>query len=298
MTSVSEHDLAWVRDLIHSTAALVLEPGKGYLVESRLAPIARAEGCSISELIARLRLLPHGPLHDRVVQAMTTNETSWFRDRHPFDALRSTVIPALMERRRAERSLTIWSAACSTGQEPYSIAMVLLDTFPELASWRISILASDLSEAAVARARTGRYTQLEVNRGMPSEMLSRHFEPDGADWRVNDRIRSIVRFGVVNLIGPWPQVPATDIVMLRNVMIYFDLDTKRRLLDRMHQTLRHDGYLFLGNAESTLNIDDRYVRVAPERAGCYQLRSHLAGGVSHIDRLVADRSRTPEGIPT
>lgn len=298
MTSVSEHDLAWVRDLIHSTAALVLEPGKGYLVESRLAPIARAEGCSISELIARLRLLPHGPLHDRVVQAMTTNETSWFRDRHPFDALRSTVIPALMERRRAERSLTIWSAACSTGQEPYSIAMVLLDTFPELASWRVTILASDLSEAAVARARTARYTQLEVNRGMPIDMRDRHFVADGTDWRVDDRIRSLVRFGVVNLIGPWPQVPATDIVMLRNVMIYFDLDTKRRLLDRMHQTLRPDGYLFLGNAESTLNIDDRYVRVAPERAGCYQLRSHLAGGTSRIDRLVADRSRTPEGIPT
>jgi chemotaxis protein methyltransferase CheR len=167
VTTLTEAEVSWVRTLIHRSAALVLEPGKAYLVESRLGPIARAEGTTISGLIAALQAREHGPLHDRVVQAMTTNETSWFRDAHPFEALRTEVVPALIERRRAERSITIWSAACSTGQEPYSLAMVLLDEFPELASWRVEILASDLSEQAVDRARTGVYSQLEVSRGCP-----------------------------------------------------------------------------------------------------------------------------------
>lgn len=285
MSAVTDSEVAYVRDLIHTSAALVLEPGKGYLVESRLGPIARANGVTLSALIQRLRREPYGALHHEVVQAMTTNETSWFRDVHPFDALRSTVIPDLIERRRAERSLTIWSAACSTGQEPYSVAMVLLDDFPELAGWKVTILASDFAEGAVDRAREGRYSQLEVNRGLPAGELVRHFDREDAHWMVKDRVRSLLHFGVVNLVGTWPHVPRADVIMLRNVMIYFDLDTKRQLLERMRTQLRPDGYLFLGNAESTLNVDDRYVRVEPKRAGCYQLRSHagLKGASATFD---------------
>jgi chemotaxis protein methyltransferase CheR len=297
VTVLNDTELNWVRDLIHASAALVLEPGKGYLVESRLGPIARAEGVSISALIARLRTEEYGPLHHRVVQAMTTNETSWFRDVHPFDALRSTVIPELIERRRLERSLTIWSAACSTGQEPFSVAMVLLDSFPELAGWRIDIVASDLAEDAVARARTGRYSQLEVNRGLAAQQLATHFQRDGVAWQLKDRVRSMVRFGVVNLIGPWPHLPPVDIVMLRNVMIYFDLDTKRQLLDRVETILRPDGYLFLGNAESTANVDDRFVRVAPLRAGCHQLRPFVESTTRSPHHLAAV-GRLPEGSLT
>jgi chemotaxis protein methyltransferase CheR len=286
MTALTESDLAYVRDLIHTSAALVLEPGKAYLVESRLGPIARGEQVTIPGLVQRLRREPYGALHHQVVEAMTTNETSWFRDLHPFEALRTTVVPELIERRRSERTLTIWSAACSTGQEPYSVAMVLLDEFPELATWKVTILASDFSDEAVARGREGRYTQLEVNRGLPAPHLVRHFDRDDAHFVVRDRVRSLVRFGVVNLIGPWAQVPRLDVVLLRNVMIYFDLATKRTILDRLHQQLRPDGYLFLGNAESTLNIDDRYVRVEPSRAGCYQLRTHL-------DRVAVVADREP-----
>lgn len=275
MTTLSEHELAYVRELIHTSAALVLESGKGYLVESRLGPIAREQGLTVSALIQRLRYEPYGATHHRVVEAMTTNETSWFRDVHPFEALRSDVIPDLIERRRAERTLTIWSAACSTGQEPYSVAMVLLDEFPELANWNVTIWASDFSEEAVAKARAGRYSQLEVNRGLPAQQLVRHFDREDAHFVVSPRIRSMVRFGVINLIGPWTQVPRLDVVMLRNVMIYFDTETKRTILDRVHQQLRPDGYLFLGNAESTIHLDDRFVRVEPSRAGCHRLRSHV-----------------------
>lgn len=276
MTSLAEHELAYVRELIHTSAALVLEPGKGYLVESRLGPIARAEGLTLPALIQRLRYQPYGAVHHRVVEAMTTNETSWFRDLHPFEALRTTVIPDLIERRRSERTLAIWSAACSTGQEPYSVAMVLLDEFPELASWNVTIWASDFSEEAVAKGRAGRYSQLEVNRGLPAQQLVRHFDREDANFVVRDRVRSLVRFGVINLIGPWTTLPRLDVVMLRNVMIYFDTETKRDILNRMHQQMRPDGYLFLGNAESTIHLDERFVRVEPNRAGCHRLRSHLS----------------------
>lgn len=280
---LSPAEFDYVRALVHESAALVVDAGKDYLIESRLGPVARDAGyTSIADMVARIRHLPYGRIHHEIVQAMTTNETSWFRDRHPFDALASTILPDLVARRRVERRLTIWSAACSTGQEPYSIAMVLRDRFPELASWDITIFASDLAEGPVGAGRSGRYSQLEVNRGLPAELLVRHFRRDGAQWAVSDDLRRMVRFGVVNLIGPWPDMPAPDVVVLRNVMIYFDQATKQRLLGRIRDRMRPDGYLMLGNAETTLNVDDGFVRIDPTRAGAYQLRSSTAN-VRHKD---------------
>jgi chemotaxis protein methyltransferase CheR len=297
-TSITDSEFEYVRGLVHDAAAIVIEPTKRYLIESRLGPLARAEGITLGELIAGARRDPRGRQHHDIVEAMTTNETSWYRDMHPFEALRSTIVPALIERRRSERSLTVWSAACSTGQEPYTIAMVLRDGFPELASWNVRIIATDLSRAAVARAQEGRYSQLEVNRGLPAGQLATHFERDGASWSVSDPVRSMVQFGVANLIGPWPSLPPIDIVMLRNVMIYFDVETKRRILDRLRGAMRPDGYLFLGNAETTLNLDDRFVRVEPSRAGCYQLRTAVTGGVDVARSTATSVSRTPEGSLT
>jgi chemotaxis protein methyltransferase CheR len=273
MSGVTASDVEYVRQLVHRRAGLVVEPGKDYLVESRLAPIARSEGLpDVPALIARVRFHADGPLHERILDAMTTNETSWFRDSHPFEALRSTLLPELIGRRAATRRLTIWSAACSTGQEPYSLAMLIVDSFPELASWHIEILASDISHEAVGRARSGRYSQLEVQRGLDQAALGAHFTKEGSDWVVSDRIRRMVRFGVINLVGAWDQVPVADIVMLRNVMIYFDHATKTKVLGRMRNQVRADGYLFLGNAETTLNVDEGFVRVPPPRSGCYQRR--------------------------
>jgi len=291
---LSDADVDFVRTVVHAAAAIVIEPSKRYLIESRLGPLARLDGMTIPELIAAARRDPLGRHHRDIVEAMTTNETSWYRDVHPFDALRTHVLPRLVERRRNERALTIWSAACSTGQEPYSIAMLIRDEFPELANWNVRIVATDLSRAAVARAEQGVYSQLEVNRGLPARQLATHFTRDGACWTISPVIRSMVRFGVANLIGPWPSMPPADVVMLRNVMIYFDVATKRRLLDRLHGAMRPDGYLFLGNAETTMNLDDRYQRVEPSRAGCYQLRTALTDGAG-VDRTPATTSsRTPE----
>ena len=271
MPTLNEADFGYVRDLVQERAAIVLDGGKAYLVESRLTPIARREGAgSVGALVDRLRSERYGPVHHDVVQAMTTNETSWFRDRSPFDALQHHVIPELMRRRLAEKSLTMWSAACSTGQEPYTIAMVLRDAFPSLTSWSVRLLASDLSESVLQQARAGRYTQVEVNRGLPTSTLLRHFDQRGPYWQIKDEIRRMVQYGSVNLAAPWPALPPVDVVFLRNVMIYFDVATKRSILANVRRILRPDGYLFLGTAETTLQIDDSFERVQAAGAVFYR----------------------------
>jgi chemotaxis protein methyltransferase CheR len=204
---------------------------------------------------------------------MTTNETSWFRDRHPFDALSNHLVPELMRRRSAERRLTVWSAGCSSGQEPYSIAMVLHNQLALHPGWQVQILGTDLSEEMLVKARSGRYGQLEVNRGLPAAMLVNNFDRVGMEWVVRDNIRSLVDFAALNLAQPLPaSLPRFDIVFLRNVLIYFDGDTKRQVLERVRQVMRPDGYLFLGGAETTLNVDDAFEPVQFDRATCYQLR--------------------------
>ena len=274
MTALSNVDLTYLRGLVREQSAIVIDESKTYLIESRLEPVARRNGLgSLEELVARLRLQRTGPLHDLVVDAMTTNETSFFRDLHPWRALEHHVLPDLLERRKVQRTLTFWCGACSSGQEPYSLAMLLRDRFPEIvAGWKVRIIATDLSEEMLARASAGRFTQLEVNRGLPAPMLVKHFRRDGAFWQVSDEIRRMVDFSPFNLVKPWPYLPPVDVVFLRNVLIYFDLPTKREILGRIRTVLRDDGNLFLGTAETTLNIDERYERVSLGRATTYRPR--------------------------
>jgi chemotaxis protein methyltransferase CheR len=261
-----------VRDLVRRESAIVLSQGKEYLVESRLLPVAREEGLpDIEKLVEKVRQHPHSPVSRRLVEALTTNETSWFRDGDPFAALRDTVVPDLASSRKTTRRLRIWSAACSSGQEAYSIAMTLLDT-PAVADWTIEILGTDLSSVMVQRAREGRYSQLEVNRGLPANRLVRHFERDGAGWRVNAQLRSMARFSELNLMRPFPTVGRFDVVFLRNVLIYFDVATKRDILHRVGQVLASDGYLYLGAAEMTMGVDDAWERVAAGRSSVYRRR--------------------------
>lgn len=261
-----------VRTLIRTEAGIVLEPGKEYLVEARLSPLARREGFgSASELIAQIGRVK-GPLHTKVVEAMTTNETIFFRDIEPFEVLRKEVLPALMESRRATRRLSIWCGASSTGQEPYSIAMTLLD-MPELANWHVEILATDISTDVLARARSGLYSQLEVNRGLPASYLVKYFEKKGLEWQISDRIRSMVRFDYLNLMKPLPAMSSPDIVFLRNVLIYFDSADKSAILTRIRNVMRQDGFLFLGAAETTRNLDDRFERLPFSKTGCYRIAS-------------------------
>lgn len=263
----------YVRELVHRQAAIVLTPEKSYLVETRLAPIARQQGLeSVEALVARLRSTPNGALHGAVVDAMTTNETSFFRDVHPFTLLERQLLPRLVERRGIGRRLHIWCAACSSGQEPYSVAMLIRDRFPSLATWDIRIVATDLSEEMLARAKEGRYSQLEVNRGLPAPMLLRYFRRDGASWQVNDHIRSMVEFRRMNLVQPWVGALNIDLLFMRNVLIYFDVPTKRSILERARRAMAPDGLLFLGTAETTLGIDDQFERIAHDRATYYRLR--------------------------
>jgi chemotaxis protein methyltransferase CheR len=267
--AIATSDFDYVRTVVRERSAIVLDPGKEYLVESRLAALARTlELGSVDELVAKLRT--GTDVVDRVVEAMATNETSFFRDMRPFAALRTDVLPDLVERHRADRSLDIWSAGCSSGQEPYTIAMTILEHFPELASWNLRMLATDLSHELIARARTGSYSQIEVNRGLPSALLVKYFDRNGARWTVKPELQRRIHFEQLNLIDAWPPMRRLDVVFLRNVLVSFDVDTKARVLDRVHQSLAPDGYLFLGDAESTLDIHDGFQRLPYERAGCYR----------------------------
>lgn len=267
--TLSPLDLTFVSDLIRRESAIALTEDKSYLVEARLLPIARQLGLgSVGELVARLRSAPSEQLRRAVVEAMTTNETSWFRDRAPFAALADAIVPQLIARRGGEHKLRIWSAACSSGQEPYSIAISLK---PKLAAagFGLEVLGTDLSQQMVDRARLGRYSQLEVNRGLAATDLVRYFQRDGAGWQINDELRRSVSFRQLNLAAPLPTLPQMDVIFLRNVLIYFDAPTKAAVLQRVTRVLRPDGYLFLGAAETTINIDPRFERVSVSGATVY-----------------------------
>lgn len=271
--STSVASFQFLRDLVYKRSAIVVEQGKEYLVESRLGPLARREGfAGIDELVVALRRDSAGDLTARVVEAMTTNETSFFRDIHPFEALRGAIVPKLLESRAASKTLRIWCAAASTGQEPYSIAMTLRDHFPELAAWNVQILATDINKTVLARAREGLYKQLEVNRGLPATALVKHFDRVGTDWQVKESLRRMISFQELNLLDRWPLFTAQDVVFMRNVLIYFDVQTKRSILERVRQNLRPDGYLLLGGAETTVNIDDGFGHVRAGQTVYYQPR--------------------------
>jgi len=269
--SIAPESFAYVRDLVRRESAIVLDTGKEYLVESRLTPLARAAGVADVNTYVSTLQRSFDPVKQRhVVEALTTNETSWFRDSAPFVTLRTDVLPALAAARPG-RSLRIWCGACSSGQEPYSVAMTAMET-PALAGWKLDIVATDLNEEMVARARSGRYSQLEVNRGMPATSLVKHFTRDGTFWRIAPAIASSVTFRQLNLVRPFPPMGRFDVVFLRNVLIYFDLPTKRDILRRVRQVLAPDGYLFLGAAEMTMGVDDQWERVPAGRSSVYQIR--------------------------
>lgn len=249
----------------------MLEPGKEYLVESRLSPLAMQHGFpNLGAFISHLRCAPVNGLQTQVIDALTTNETLFFRDFHPFEALRKEIIPGIIRQNSVTRSLRIWSAACSTGQEPYSLAMLIRENFPELDTWRVQILGTDLSRTVLQQARLGSYSQLEVNRGLPAKYLIKYFTKQAERWVLKDDLRRMVEFREFNLIQPWPVLPVFDVIMLRNVMIYFDEATKIRILSNMKKCLSPHSYLFLGTAETTLNLDSSFSRAVLGNVTAYQ----------------------------
>jgi chemotaxis protein methyltransferase CheR len=260
--SLGTPDFEYLRDLVRTHTAIVLDSGKEYLAEARLAPLLHEAGCSsLPELLTLLRAQQFGGLHRKVLDAMTNNETWFYRDVNPFTALSKVILPDLMVRRAASRRISIWSAGCSTGQEPFSIAMLIRESF-HLANWTFSILATDFCRTALERAQAGLYRQMEVNRGLPANLLTSYFRQEGLCWRLRPDIIAMVTFSLLNLAEPWGSaIPPVDVVFLRNVLIYFDIPTRKTILARVRNVLRPDGYLFLGGAETTLNIDGNFQRI-------------------------------------
>jgi chemotaxis protein methyltransferase CheR len=258
--------------LLLARTGFVLEPEKIYLLEARLNDVlTRNRLRDGSELVSRLREGTEAALEQRFIEAMLNNETSFFRDIHCFKALEAVVLPKLVAAREAQRTLEILCCACSTGQEPYSIAMMLDTWFPHLADWRVRIVATDYNAANLERARRGRYSQFEVNRGLPASMLVRYFEQDAEAWVVRPELRRRVEFRKANLLEDgWPLEKA-DLVLLRNVMIYWAPETKRAVLERAARTLRPHGCLVLGGAETTYFLDDRFDRFAVDTPCCFRL---------------------------
>jgi chemotaxis protein methyltransferase CheR len=271
--SLATVEFDYLRTLVKNHTAIVLDAGKEYLAETRLAPLVSEEGCaSVQELLTVLRRQSFNGLHRRVLDAMTNNETWFFRDANCFATLTGLALPQMMKRRAQERKLSIWSAASSSGQEPYSIAMLIRENF-NLPGWKFSILGTDFCNTILERARTGLYRQMEVNRGLPAKLLAKYFVQQGLYWQLKPEILTAVTFRFLNLAEPWASmIPPADIVFLRNVLIYFDVETRKEILSRVRRVLRPDGYLFLGCAETTLNLDAGFQRVQTEKYVCYKLK--------------------------
>ncbi|MFQ5785556.1 MAG: CheR family methyltransferase [Alphaproteobacteria bacterium] len=269
-------DFELLSGLVKQRSGLILSKEKLYLLESRLIPLARKRGMTgLDELATAIRGRRDEPLITAVTEAMTTNESSFFRDLKPFENFRNVVLPRLIEARMAKRSLRIWCAACSTGQEPYSIAIFLREEARKLAGWRVDIVATDLSTEVIEKAKLGMYSQFEVQRGMPVQLLMKYFAQTNEMWQIDASVRAMVKFQPLNLLQEFSALGSFDVVFCRNVLIYFDNPTKRSVLERISRQMPSDGMLFLGGAETVLGVTDAF-KPAQGLRGVYQLTRRTA----------------------
>ena len=265
---MTPHDYDYLRRLLKERSGLVLSADKQYLVESRLAPVARRAGLTgVAELVGKLRRADERMVVD-VVEAMTTNESFFFRDKIPFEHFRDAIMPALIAARATQRRIRIWCAAASTGQEPYSLAMLLKDMKVKLAGWRIEIVGTDLSVEVLEKAKAGIYSQFEVQRGLPIQMLVKYFAQVGDTWQIAPEIRAMVAYRPLNLLADFSSLGAFDLVFCRNVLIYFDQDLKIDVLNRLARVVDPEGFLVLGAAETVVGLTDAF-KLVPEKRGLY-----------------------------
>ncbi len=273
---LAAHEFDFVREVVREHVGIQLDSWKTNLVETRLAAIARDERLAgVDDLMRNLRARVRGPLATRVVEALLTTETSFFRDMHPFEAMRQFILPELVMQRQAQRRLTVWSAGCASGQEIYSVAMLIREHFPSLLDWSLQLVGTDVSSAMLAKATQGRYSELEINRGLPAAALVKNFEQHGLEWQIKLELRAMVEFSQMNLAGSWRALPKMDIIFLRNVLVYFDVEKKREILAKVRRQLNPDGFLFLGGAESTINLDDQFQPTYFGPAVVYRLRARV-----------------------
>ena len=268
----SDSDYAYLRDLVLTQSANLIDPSRNALFETRLTPIARLAGAAdLQGLVNILRDDRPAYLHRAVAEAMTINETSFFRDVKPFDALRLSVLPRLIAQNQHTRKLRIWSAASSTGQEAFSLAMLLSEHFPELARWDVRIVGTDICRGVIDYANRGRFRRIEVNRGLPARLLVKYFERDGDEWQVSAKLRALCHFQYANLCSTLPTLPVFDLVLLRNVLLYFPQQDRGCVFSDVYRQLNPQGYLLLGNAEQA--EDSTNLFTAEFGAGCYYYRA-------------------------
>jgi len=271
----SDSDYDYLRQVVLARSANRIDPSRNSLFEAKLKPVARAAGAAnLEEFVSLLRIDQTPHLQRAVAEAMTIHETSFFRDCKVFDALRETILPRLIAANAASRSLRIWSAACSTGQEAYSVAMLLREHFPALADWDVQIAGTDISRPVIEYAKLGRYRRMEVNRGLPARMLVKYLVRDGEEWEVLPKLRSMCAFQCANLCGPLPKMPVFDLVLLRNVLLYFTEEDRSIVFRDVRRQMTSDGYLVLGASEQA---EDSTRLFQPEFAtGCYFYRPSAA----------------------
>lgn len=268
-------DFELYKDLLYKSSGLVITVDKSYLLESRLTPVAKKWGYpSLETMSVAMRGLPEPRLVKDVIEAMTTNETSFFRDGKPFELFRDVVLPHMAKKRNNNRSLRIWCAAASSGQEPYSLAMTILENQRIVPGWKIEILATDISDEILEKAKTAEYTQFEAQRGLPVQMLIKYFEQAGDNWKVKDEVRKMIKFQNFNLLEDMTPLGLFDIILCRNVLIYFDEKTKTDVLNRMAERMPSDGFLMLGGAETVLGISDAFKPLKDCR-GLYVQRDNM-----------------------
>jgi chemotaxis protein methyltransferase CheR len=266
---VTPFDYEYLRKFLKDNSGLDLSADKHYLIESRLLPVARKAGVpGIAELVQKLKASSPS-IASQVIEAMTTNETFFFRDKAPFDHFRDTVMPEILRARAGRRSVRIWCAAGSTGQEPYSLAMCLKEMGAALAGWRVEILATDLSLEVMEKSKAGLYSQFEVQRGLPIQMLVKYFKQVGEFWQISPEIRAMVQHRQINLLHDFSQLGIFDVIFCRNVLIYFDQDTKIDIFRRLAKSIESDGFLALGAAETVVGLTDVF-KPHPERRGLYR----------------------------
>lgn len=252
-------DFKFLSELLKRRSGLVVSSEKGYLLESRLLPVARDLGLdNLDALVAKMRQSNNDPLLTTVTEAMTTNESLFFRDDKPFANFRDETLPALLQSNTESKQIRIWSAAASTGQEPYSIAMILNEAAAQLAGWRVEILGTDLSSEVLRKAESGIYSQFEVQRGLPVRYLLKNFQKVNESWQINSAIRAMVKYRQLNLMEDFGHLGKFDVIFCRNVLIYFDQETKTDVLERLGGTLHPNGALFLGGAETVLGISEKF----------------------------------------
>ncbi|MDN5000840.1 CheR family methyltransferase [Bradyrhizobium sp. GCM10027634] len=286
-------DYEYLRKLLKERSGLDLSADKQYLIESRLLPLARKAGLSgIPELVQKLQG-GSSALITSVVEAMTTNETFFFRDRVPFDHFRDTIMPEVLKARAAKRSVRIWCAAGSTGQEPYSLAMTLKEMSAALTGWRVEIIATDLSQEVLEKAKSGVYSQFEVQRGLPIQMLMKYFKQTGETWQVVPELRAMVQHRQLNLLQDFSHLGTFDVIFCRNVLIYFDQETKINIFNRLARQIEPDGFLVLGAAETVVGLTDTFRPIA-DRRGLYKPndpRAAAAKPAIEAPRMVAMAGR-------